>query len=283
MRTLLCAALLSACAGDDPEGEKLPIGEWTELVAGDWALAPGEDAYFCATRTLAEDAHVSGFRPIAPAGTHHSVLSIVESPGPDGAGPCSAAVEGHRVVFASGLGTGELVLPEGVAATVPAGTQLHLNLHLVNPTPEPISARSGVSALLVEAARVQERAEVILAGKVDGLEVVPGPSTQSATCTFPGPSTLHAVMPHMHARGSRLRVASGSDVLFDQDFDVDAQHYAVLEPARELQAKDALSIECSYDNPTAQTLHFGPTADDEMCYAILVRHPALDVGPLCTK
>lgn len=280
---MLLACLLSACAGDDAEPEKLPIEEWTELVAGDWTLGPGEDAYFCATRTLAADAHVSGFRPIAPPGTHHSVLSIVETPEPDGAGPCSAAVEGHRVLFASGLGTGELALPEGVAATVAAGTQLHLNLHLVNPTPAAISGRSGVSAWLVEPAGVLERAEVVLAGKVDGLEVVPGPSTQSAACTFPERSTLFALLPHMHARGRHLRVAWGTDVVFDEDFDADAQSYAVLDPPRELQAEDALSIECSYDNPTAQTLHFGPTADDEMCYAILVRYPALDAGPLCTN
>jgi hypothetical protein len=272
---------LLGCASEDREPGPLPVGEWTELVAGDWTLEPGEEKYICAKKTLSHAVHVNGFRPIAPPGTHHSVLSITSAPGPDGVAPCSAAVDGHQILFATGLGTSELTLPDGIAATVPAGTQLLMNLHLVNATPQTLTGRSGASAFLVHAADVDEHAEVILAGKIDGLEVVPGASTQTGTCTFPGASTLFAVMPHMHARGRHLRVASGSDVLYDQDFDVDTQSYTLLAPPREMSAGEALTIDCSYENPSAETLHYGPYASDEMCYAILVRHPALDASPFC--
>lgn len=279
---LLVLVAVSGCAREDPEPEPLPVGEWTELVAGDWTLEPGEEKYICAKKTLRHAAHVSGFRPIAPAGTHHTVLSITSTPGPDGVAPCNPAVDGHQIVFATGLGTSELTLPNGIAATVPAGTQLLLNLHLVNATTQPLTGRSGTSAFLVPPADVLERAEVVLAGKIDGLEVVPGASTQTGTCTFPAASTLYALMPHMHDRGRHLRVSSGGDVLYDQDFDVDTQSYALLDPPREISAGEALSIDCSYENSSAETLHFGPYASDEMCYAILVRYPALGESPFCT-
>jgi hypothetical protein len=283
---LLALACLSGCASEAPEHE-LPIGEWTELLAGDWKLEPGEEKYICAKKTLSHPIHVGGFRSIGPAGTHHTVLSITDVPGEDGVAPCSWAVDGHQIVFASGLGTGELSLPEGVAATVPAGTRLLLNMHLVNVTAEPIAGRSGTSVLLVEPDRVEQVAEVILAGKVDGLEVVPGDSVQTGLCTFSGPSALFAVLPHMHERGRHMKVvrqsASGEDVVYDQDFDVDAQSYALMDPLREMAAGDQLRIECSYSNASPDTLHFGPNATDEMCYAISVRYPALGTSPLCDE
>lgn len=278
---------LVACTSEDPEPEpeQLPIGEWTELVIGDWTLGPGEEKYICAKKTLPYAIDVSGFRPIAPPGTHHAVLSITDSPGEDGVVDCSAAVDGHQVIFASGLGTGELTLPEGVAANVPAGTQLLLNLHLVNVNAAAVQGKSGISAFLVDEALVTERAEVILAGKVDGLEVVPGDSTQTGACTFPAASTLYALMAHMHARGRHLRVenAASADVIYDADFNLDAQSYALLSPPRAIAAGNQLSIVCSYSNPSLETLHFGAYAGDEMCYAILVRYPALGTSPFCTQ
>jgi hypothetical protein len=85
----------------------------------------------------------------------------------------------------------------------------------------------------------------------------------------------------MHARGRHLNVQRNTDTIYDADFDVDAQSYALMSPPVAIGSGEQLRIECSYENPSPTTLHFGPFASDEMCYAMLVRYPALDDDPYC--
>src|SRR5690606_38101879 len=138
------------------------------------------------------DVATSRLRPLAPPGVHHLVLSITIPTEPDGAEACSPVVEGHRLVFAGGPGTGELALPEDVALTIPAGTQLLLQLHLLNPSTSALSGQSAVEGFVVAPESVEREAEVILAGKVDGLTVVPGATTEIGQCTLPIASSIYA-------------------------------------------------------------------------------------------
>src|SRR4029077_10659038 len=44
----------------------LPIGVYVPLVSAHWSLAPGEEGYVCATKTLTQDVYVSAIRPVSP-------------------------------------------------------------------------------------------------------------------------------------------------------------------------------------------------------------------------
>jgi hypothetical protein len=49
------------------------------LIAGDWTLEPGTEAYYCVRQTVAEDTWIGAFRPSSSAGTHHGTLSFSDS------------------------------------------------------------------------------------------------------------------------------------------------------------------------------------------------------------
>jgi hypothetical protein len=283
-------ALAAACSGggtdpDEPDGA--PPGPpdadtsgYTELIGHDWTLPAGTESFQCVRVTAATDLWVHGLRPIAPLGTHHTVLAITDPNGPDGASTCDNTFAiGSAVLYASGVGTEALELPPGVAVRVPAGQQLLLNLHLFNAGSEDLSGHSGIAVVTLAAAEVTAEAGVVLAGKVIGLNIPPGPSTQSGRCTIPSATELYAIMPHMHTLGTHIKVtfdgASGSRVLLDEPYEFGDQRYRMLLPTQAVAADDRVLIDCTYDNTTPNTVGFGESTNDEMCFAITYTIPRI--------
>jgi hypothetical protein len=282
--SLVGALAVPACSGgggaDDPDAgppDADPDG-WVELIASDWTLQPGTEQYRCVRQTATTDMWITAMRPIAPLGTHHTVLMVSEPDGPDGEVECSSALT-RPVLYASGVGTEPLALPPGVAVKIAAGQQVFLNLHLFNAGGEPLSGHAGIAVIAVDAGAVTTEAGVILAGKVLGLAIPPGASTQTGTCTAMAATELYAIMPHMHQLGTHMRVtfdgASGSRVLHDEPYAFNDQRYRVLAPSQAVQPDDVLTIDCGYDNPTSETVHFGESTEEEMCFAITFTIPRI--------
>ncbi len=98
--------------------------------------ARGRDRHLQYVRfTVPADTYVTDIVAQAPAGTHHTVLSIAGSTGTagaDGEQDCSVGTLGMVMLYASGVGTDPLNFPAGVGLKITAGTQVHLNLHLFN-------------------------------------------------------------------------------------------------------------------------------------------------------
>ncbi len=207
------------------------------LVEGSWTLESGEEGYTCARVTVQEDVWIRAFRPISPLGTHHTILSVDHSSQgqPDGTFPCDPTTNGQNMLFPSGVGTSTVELPEGVAIRVEKDTTLLLNLHLFNVTSETLNGSSGVEVLRVDPADVVHEAEIVLAGKVEGLVVAPGSSKQLGVCEISHDVTVFAVLPHMHQLGSHMKVTavpgSGSPtVLLDAPYSFDEQIYYDADP-----------------------------------------------------
>lgn len=265
---------------------------WQLLVSGDWSMDPGDEGYVCVRYTLPEDMYVSGFRPIAPFGTHHTVLSVEDDGKPDGQYDCTGGMNGPRMLYGSGVGTDPLQFPAGVAVKISAGEQINLNLHLFNATPDTISGTSAIEVLPVDASEVQHEAIAVLAGKDQGLFVDTGETTETGLCTAPIAVNVFAVMPHMHTLGSHMKVASlGSNpsTLLDTDYDFEEQRFRLVDPPAKLQKGDQLQVDCTYINDTGDAVHYGESTLDEMCYAgtyIYAEDPTIKLqtsGVTCTK
>lgn len=261
------AALLVLLAACSPP----PEPAWQPLVAVDWELQPGEERYLCARLTLDTDVHAGGFAAVAAPGTHHSVTTIGAATEADGVTPCEAVVK-STMLHGAGIGTNPLVMPDGVAALLPAGDQLTVNLHLFNATDAVLAGRSGLDILRLDPADVDVHADALLCGPRD-LAIPPGDSTHTGACTLSRPATLFAVQPHMHALGTHMTVTAAGTVLHDAPFDVDRQELRAL-PELPLATGDTIDVTCSYRNPTGETVVYGPSATDEMCFANLFRYPA---------
>lgn len=263
--------------------------DWTPLIEGAWELAGGQEGYYCARLTAKEDIYIKEFQPIAPAGTHHTLLSIYEKPvGPDGTAPCTAADNGHTTLLGSGVGENYSAgpLPEGVAYKIVKGWQLNMNLHLFNVQDKVLTGVSGTKVRTTTADKVKQTAEVILAGPVS-LKIPMGKSTTTGKCTIMSDTTVFAVSPHMHQIGTHLKaVVTGSGrepvTLFDGAYDFEEQRQF---PANQLALKkgDVVNVECTYQNDTGRMIGFGESSLDEMCFLGLYRYPVAGEGLICLR
>jgi hypothetical protein len=258
------------------------------LAAADWTLAPFREDYLCVVVEVAETTFVHEIHPTIPEGTHHTTVTLVPASTPVGTMRCSGLSAGPRMIYGSGVGTGPLTFPDGVAVRLPAGQKVMLNLHLFNTGEAPLSGRSGIDVVTMCAEDVREEAEMSLAGKDLGLRVAArSVSTQSGRCTMTRDATLFALMPHMHQTGSHMRVelarAAGGprETVFDEPYDFDMQYYRTFAPALSLRAGDRLHVTCTYDNP-GEEMGFGESTEDEMCYAGIYVYPAGALGTTCT-
>lgn len=260
--------------------EELPVGEMTPLIQGDWSIDAGTEKYVCVRRTIGKDLFVDGFDALSPTGTHHTVLSVGARSGPDGVRECSDSFEQHAfVLHATGIGTGPVDFPEGVAVKLPEGLQLHLNIHLFNTSADELTGTSGSRGRGVAPADVVHEAEAVLMGTED----IRVPARESMTfrgvCTQIGDAHLFATFPHMHQIGTHMRVVAESSIMgdvtiLDDPFQFDQQPFMTY-PIIDLAQGDQVVVDCTYDNPTDQAVRFGESSNDEMCYAITYRYPAL--------
>ena len=286
LAVLATCSLALGCSdeGTNPSETPDPGQAWSPLVAGDWELEAGQEAYVCTRTTLAEDTWVRALRPAGLDALHHALI-MVEDDGEDGTFPCSVATVGPNLLYASGVGTGEYALPEGVAVRLAKGQKMLLQLHLFNVTSAPAVGRTGVEAVLGEPVDAEHEAEMVLAGK-PALDIPPGEVIQSGSCTMTDDVTLFGVWPHMHQLGKHLSSvavpAEGAPIpLWDAAFDFGEQPIVDLAAPVALKKGDRVDVECTYQNTTGQTVHWGEGSNDEMCFIGLYRYPKIANLPLC--
>lgn len=246
--------------------------------------AGATDTYRCVRLTIPTDTYLTNIIAQAPLGTHHTVLSISDggTQGPDGDYNCSVGELGMVMLYASGVGTSPLDFPSGVGVKIPAGTQIHLNLHLFNATDQPIS---GDSAILVksQATAPAMLAEMVFAGKfLFGIPANAQNYTVTGGCMANTNYSLFAVWPHMHqfAVHSKLEHTRGGTktVLHDDAYSFAEQNYYLKTPEVQVQIGDQLTVTCTYNNTTNSVVPFGESSTEEMCFTGLYRYPAANAG-----
>ncbi|MBN4050202.1 hypothetical protein JYT28_00440 [Desulfobulbus sp. AH-315-M07] len=291
MKTPIIAAalILAGCSQDAGQLETtdyLNDQTWEELIAGDWAVEPATEKYFCVRKTVDRDVDIAAFAADAPLATHHTVLTVGEWSQPDGFSECGVTSMNATMLFGSGVGTEPLHMPNGVAVRVEAGQQLLLNLHVFNTTADTLSGRSAID--IVRATdEVTSVAEVVLMGPM-GLTIPPGEHQQSGNCTLSEDAFLFAVAPHMHRLGTHMQVIahssfSGDELLHDEHYDFEDQQARVLDRFVPMRAGDQVEVRCDFDNRTGDTVHWGESTRDEMCFAAVFRFPrANDPSVVCS-
>jgi hypothetical protein len=265
---LLLLGLLPSC-GTQPSGPAPVI-----LSSDDYTLQPGDERYYCYTMTLPTDRETAGiaFRPEYGAGTHHIFFGYTLSPEPDGFSECNVLLRETWIpLFVGGQGTTDLELPAGAANLLPAGTQLLLQIHLQNPTSDPITAHTAVQM------DVTTPTDDLIAAGIFGFDdrrvAIPPHSTgaqQVLTCTPGHQMEVFAVLGHMHQYGQRIEIFRGmpdtGEMLFDELFTFRDQptvpmHFTVT-------PSDTISVRCTYDNPNDTAVNYGESSLDEMCVGV---------------
>jgi hypothetical protein len=263
---------------------------FTRLIGGAWSLTPGQlDTYRCVRLTIPAETYITNIVAQAPTGTHHTVLSISSSrtAGPDGEYACDVGEIGTQMLYASGVGTSPLDFPAGVGLKIPAGTQLHLNLHLFNASDQPLSGESAIH-IKSPATPPATLAEMVFAGAF-GINLPPAtggqppqPRNVSGGCTVATGYNLFAVWPHMHQLATHQKVElthmGTTTMLHDLDFHFAEQTYYLKTPIVQVMAGDQIRVTCTYLNTTGTTVRWGDSSNQEMCFSGFYRYPALNDG-----
>ena len=270
----------------------VPDPGYTKLISRTWSVPAGSaDTYKCVRLTLTEDTWLTNIMAQAPAGTHHTVLSLASgsAAGPDGEQDCSVGTLGMVMLYASGVGTSPLDFPPDVGVKIPAGSQIHLNLHLFNASDSQLSGESGIW-VKQQATKPPLEAEMVFAGTTSIFLPAPTngqppqPQSVSGGCTVQQSQgyTLFAVWPHMHQIATHQKVEltrSGSTTtIHDMPFHFSEQNYYKKEPMIEVLPGDQLRVTCTYLNTTGSLVTIGDGSNQEMCFSGLYRYPARGAG-----
>ena len=286
MRRLVLAFLLAAgCSGSSsPKVETLPDFQIDAKPANGYQivlppvkdLQPGQDTEYCTWTGLVFDHEVDiraiqGYQTI---GGHHVALYSTDKMQPPGTTrKCTdddmATFRFSAASGAEGMG-GKSEAPGDLVFQIPAGSQIVLNHHYINATPQPIDAQSGLNIWVADPGQQYEPSGSI--ALVDTAMKLPvGPSTLDIDCTAPNDFKIWYAIPHMHEYGTRITMTHTSGDTTDTLFDVQQWTPAftfhpptfTTDPATAMVVKtgDKMHVHCEWDNTTAAPLTFGL----EMC------------------
>jgi hypothetical protein len=252
------------------------------LVSSDYSIPSGNEFYQCQQVTLPNDIYVVKIIPISPLGVHHEVLAIDPSNKADGKTVCQAIGTNWTPLFASGVGSPSLTMPDKVALKVAAGQHIVLNLHLFNATPSTITGTAALDVVVANDGAGYQLAGVPFVGNIT-FTVGPG-MTVNGQCTVSNPTSYFAVFPHMHTTGKHMKVwtestSGGSTTVWDNDYLFNEQKFGEypnwMGPAKiDLNQGDKIKVTCTY-GANGIGKQFGESTNDEMCFAISYVYPAI--------
>ncbi len=254
-------------AAGAPEGDRADLPEPRQFVEG-WRIgepdlilpmrekpfpvpATGEVKYqyFLVDPGFKEDVWIQAAecRPGNRAVVHHILVGIAPGRGP---------VHGLRSTWLAAVAPGAppLVLPEGMAKRIPAGSKLYFQLHY---TPNGTAQEDISSVGFVFADPKTVRQEVATRQAANhGIRIPPGEANYQieADYTFRQDTLLLSMLPHMHLRGKSFRYEAKypdgtSEILLDVPrYDFNWQNWYDLEEPKRMPAGTKLHCTATFDN-----------------------------------
>ena len=287
--TLLCACMALGCSGDNAASESaadtansltdvttadsfLDPAEWYSFYAGPFTIPPGEERFYCFSHTLEEELTIDELRLQSDPVVHHVIYSKTTSPDPDGFFECDILFQNNWVpIFVAGTGDASLQMPKDAGQIFPKGTQLTMQLHLLNATPEEVTKSIPIFMRRMDETP-KEKVEVVVFGSI-GINLPPKQESEVVgTCASDSDMKIFSVFPHMHLQGRRMVVETGADeenlteVFREDPYDFDAQSLSDLDLT--IQQGDTVKVTCGYDNQLDQAVTFGESTTNEMCFFI---------------
>ncbi|HZS35787.1 MAG TPA: hypothetical protein VFF06_03125 [Polyangia bacterium] len=280
---LLGLALTAACGGSGPPAsmDPAPPAHGYQIKTPDFTLASGEEKYLCSTVKLAEpaDVAVTEFAGYTSAVVHHFEVFQALAPEQDGIFDCSQTLIkiSWLPLFGGGALAGGLKLPDGAGFKIPKDAQLLVQLHLLNATPAAVTNHVVVNMTYAPDATAVTPAGIFALGSMN-INLPAGASGMQvgSSCKAPKTMNVFAVQPHMHKLGTKITLQHGADasapVVYQRDpwvFGVQPidLYQAVINP------NDFIATQCTFDNTTAQTVTYGESTTNEMCYFVLFYTP----------
>jgi hypothetical protein len=269
---LLVSVLSLSCSSSSGSTGSNNSGNGTPgvtLGSTSYTLKPGEEEFYCYTMTLPEDVVATGFTPTYGKGTHHVVFAQTLALEPSGFSQCHVFFKTTwSPLFVGGVETTPLQLPEGSGMALTKGTQILLQLHLLNSTSEPITDTTSVTMQVAADPKAPFTPAGIYGLDDEKISIPAGASnfTQSMPCTIDKPLNVFAYFGHMHRLGTNISLTKNGEPFLAEDWNFDIQ--PTTAKTFTLAPNDQLKLTCTYTNTTTNPVSFGESTSNEMCVFI---------------
>jgi hypothetical protein len=269
--SLVSLVLGAGCSSSTPVTPPPEASTFT-LTTDKFEVPAGQERYLCYARTLDEDLAVDRFDYAAPPVVHHVLVARTLTPEPDGLSECDVLFRtSWAPLFGAGKGTAILEAPSGAGYVLPKGTQILVQLHLLNVTDAPVTEQATVK--MRRASTASPSPVSIYAFGTNVLSLPPHQKTSIVNdCTTEKDVEIFEWYPHMHRLGASLSLEVGPSASeLKEVFRIDPWNF----DDQQMQAKSLhipsgsfTRVTCKYDNPADTTVAFGESSKDEMCYLV---------------
>jgi len=291
---LVVAACGSGGAGDDdapaidapPASIDAPfdptVVETRQAAIGPFDVPAGEERTMCVVVDLGNQVPrmIRTVRSQLTEGTHHVIANLssqAPSPAPAVCGPFAGGGDDSVLTIAQQM-TASLSYPAGSGVPVVAHQSIHLEMHYINTTDQPMMIGGTVFLDLADAAAGLRPIDFVFTGNPN--LTIPAMDTAVARSfhALPVGEELFATTAHTHKYGLRATVELATS-LDGPTISVlhDSTNWAErpLDTFTPIVVTDGLGVRltCNYRNDTDTPISFGTSAEAEMCFvwAHLVR------------
>ncbi len=272
-------------APDDTDGFQLRPQPFT--------VAPGEEVYYCYSISIPIDEAeflLGRVESRFSVGAHHLLISTVDTPVPQGQGPCSANDFGHGITFVEAIGSNlrflsgaqtpysvdprsDISFSEKYAFYIKPQSTILLQLHWANTTDSPQVANTAIN-FWRSTSESPERLESYFFYHRE-IALPPGEKTEVAgRCAFPENSEIVGIVSHMHARGTfftarHFRENGQTETIYEETSWQEPEMKTWFDSAApSFKGSDEIEFRCFFENTTSEWIYEGDGANDEMCMLI---------------
>jgi hypothetical protein len=272
LAVVLGSVCLAACSSSNGNGPpKIDAPSFT-LTTPELTVAAGEERYTCFSKTLDEDIAVDRFDFTGDPVVHHVFLSRAIVAEPEGLSECNVIFKQTWLpMFVTGKGSTSLEYPAGAATVLHKGTQIVLQLHLLNATTTEAHKSAGV--VMRKSTLSNADPVAIYAFGTQKFALPPNAASDVVDeCTPSEDVEAFATLAHMHKLGTSLHLSVEADdgglqeVVNRDPYSFDNQ-FIETNPIRAPKGKKT-QLTCGYNNTTSRVVRFGESSNDEMCYLV---------------
>lgn len=278
-------------------GGSAPVPGQQSISFGPVTIQPGEENTKCIQGRLAnlEQLRVHQIHNTLSDGSHHLIVyrtndteekltpydcqPFVDTLDPSKGSPLMVTQKHEEM----------LTLPEGVAFTLAPNQMIRLEVHFINPTGAPLEMKATTDFIPIAEADFKYEADFLFLGDPD-IDIAPMSSQKLGPVFLPlgklipeiaDTATFFAITGHTHQWGKNVQVNLVKDANDPGTPVYDVQNWSWSEPETvkhdpgfKVPASGGFKFSCEWDNKSDQTVGFGESANDEMCFFWAYYYPS---------
>lgn len=302
--SLVIVCLVAACGSSDEDGGGSDVADQPDAAYGssytvEWGpvtVEPTTEDTRCVVKRVGNDAPIKVGQFVNHLGeaSHHLIVYRVadttEQPEPF---PCEPFVDVLDPTKGGPLAITQkadetISLPPGVAYSLEADQMVRIEMHFINTGDDPIEVSASTTLVEIPEADFQYEADFLFVGNVD-VDVPPKMPVTLGPVFLPLPAELaginiFAITGHEHQWGTGVEVAMGTseegphEMVYAPDpFYWNEPETVYHDPPLAMPESGGFMFSCEYFNNSTETVGFGESANDEMCFFWAYYYPS--VGP----